>query len=82
MPIHEFECPICGTVQERLFTSVSEAERAINIPCSWCGAFTKRNMSAANFKVAGYSAKNGYNLPDYDDVIDADGYAKKEWGKD
>jgi hypothetical protein len=39
-------------------------------------------VSTPNFKVTGFNAKNGYNLPNYDDIIDADGHAKKEWGKD
>lgn len=81
MPIHEYECTSCDFKKDVLFTSVSEAERALNIPCGRCGAFTKRNMSAPNFKVVGFNAKNGYNLPNYDDVVNADGYAKERWGK-
>ena len=82
MPIYEYECASCDYTRDVLFTSIGEAERAINMPCEKCGAFIVRKMSAPNFRVTGFNAKNGYNLPNYNDVIDADGHAKPEWGKD
>lgn len=82
MPIHEYRCFRCGDEQEVIFTSIEQAEKSVNPPCEKCGAFTECMVSAANFKVAGFNAKNGYNLPNYSDVIDEDGHAKKEWGRD
>lgn len=95
MPIYEYQCTKCGNVHDMLFKNLSEAEKYddidfdyVSVPtkvhailCNECGKVCRRIMSAPNFRVTGFNAKNGYNLPNYNDVIDADGHAKKEWGK-
>ena len=80
MPIYEFECWNCDHIEEKIFT-FREAEVRQTVLCSECGYECGRIMSAPNFKVVGFNAKNGYNLPNYDDVVDTHGYAKPEWGK-
>ena len=79
MPIYEYECNHCGHVQE-LITKSACNTRAYMM-CEECGGACSKVPSAANFRVTGFNAKNGYNLPNYDDVIDSYGKAKKEWGK-
>jgi len=79
VPIYEHQCMSCGHIQETLFTG-REKEIAIT-KCSICGNSAKKIMSCGQFFVHGYNAKNGYNLPDYDDLIDSHGNSKKVWGK-
>lgn len=82
MPIYEFECINCGNMEERLFTSVAEGEElSPHIMCRECSSACKKVLSRTEFKVTGFNAKNGYNLPNYNDVVDEHGYAKPEWGK-
>lgn len=81
MPIYEYECLRCGKVEDKLYTSVQKAENIAISLCSSCGGVTKKIISSPNFRVVGFNAKNGYNLPNYDDVVDADGYKKERWGK-
>ncbi len=82
MPIYEYACPYCGSVFERLVTTTREIKNAEQAICENCMRMVDKIMSPTKFRVTGFSAANGYNLPNYNDVIDADGYAKKRWGKD
>ena len=83
MPLYEFECVNCEHIEERLYISINEAKKLEQyVECGKCGNSMYRILSASNFKVVGFSAKNGYNLPNYNDVINADGHNKPEWGRD
>jgi len=86
MPIYEFECPVCGTIDEVLVTREGTKTALANGKfikvCSWCGHNTWRIMSTGNFRVTGANAKNGYSsIPTYDEVVDENGYQKEKWGK-
>jgi putative FmdB family regulatory protein len=76
MPIYEYECTECGYIQEVLYKK--EFKR---IRCDNCGGSAKKIMSSGTFFVNGYNAKNGYNLPNYSDLIDENGNSKTKWGK-
>jgi len=69
-------------VREVVFKSTAEAEKYENtVLCPKCRDDCKRLMSAGHFRVTGFNAKNGYNLPKYSDLIHPDGRAKEQWGK-
>jgi hypothetical protein len=78
---------VCGNIDERIVKSNFEVDLIFNKEkmtyclCSQCKQVSVKIMSAPHFRVTGFNAKNGYNLPNYNDVIDADGHAKERWGK-
>lgn len=77
MPIYDFKCWYCEATSESI-----EPTDTNYIDCPRCGHFAVRQMSPVNFRVKGFNAKNGYNVPSYSDVIDpASGYAKKKWSR-
>ena len=82
MPIYEFECHECGNIEEFICSSMSRAKMVGYMKCTKCAGVCNRVMSTGHFFVKGYNAINGYaSIPTYDEVIDANGYAKKKWGK-
>jgi putative FmdB family regulatory protein len=58
MPLFDYECTSCGHVQELLVPSNLDTD----IPCSKCGAQSKKLPSVASFKIKGLRAANGYGL--------------------
>ena len=56
MPIFEYECIICGNIEERILSKPQQA-----IACAKCGHTSLKIMSAAHVKVNGYNAINGYS---------------------
>ena len=81
MPIYEYECYKCDNRIEIFSTTIKSGQKINNLPCVKCDGVLRRIISLSKFRVTGFSAKNGYNLPNYDDVINADGHAKERWGK-
>lgn len=81
MPLYEYYCKKCDRTFERLRTSRFELKHSDQALCSECMRLVDKIMSPTKFRIVGFSSANGYNLPDYDDVINADGHAKKRWGK-
>jgi putative FmdB family regulatory protein len=69
--IYDYKCWYCETTTESI-----EKVDVTEIKCPRCGHFAVRQMSAPNFRVKGFNAHNGYNLPRYEDVVDEHGYAK------
>lgn len=57
MPLFDFACTVCGHVFEELRKSTDQTP----VHCPRCGWLAERQMSAANFRVRGASAKNGYS---------------------
>lgn len=55
MPLFEYECPSCREVTESI-----RKERVRRITCPKCGDTARRQISASNIKIKGYSAANGY----------------------
>lgn len=58
MPLHDYVCKKCKLVEERLIFNERE-ESALR--CSKCHGKVKKQISAANFEVHGFSADNGYS---------------------
>jgi len=81
MPIYEYRCLQCGHVQEELVNPSTKPERTAFMLCNECKHISKRIISVSHFRVTGFNSKNGYNLPLYGDVIDQNGFTKKEWKK-
>ena len=79
MPIYEYECTVCKNIDEHIVLKpVTESY----CRCSKCKQISVKQMSAPKFRVTGFNAANGYNLPLYSDVIDKDGKAKPKWSRD
>jgi putative FmdB family regulatory protein len=61
MPIFDYKCPRCLNIVEVLMTS----KRKIQPVCPFCrvpeGVLMERQLSAPNFSISGFSAKNGYS---------------------
>lgn len=72
MPLYDFHCNTCGCDFEDFATPNTVAS-----VCPFCqqGVAVKK-FPAPNFRVKGFNAKNGYNLPNYDDLLDENGYSK------
>lgn len=81
MPIYEYECRNCGNTEEFLAKNYDEGRAVGYLQCTECAGVCSRVMTSANFRITGFNAKNGYNLPSYEDVMNPDGTAKSEWGK-
>lgn len=60
MPLYEFECEKCGRLVEHLFT-VKQAKVLTFLECGECGGRMKKLISAPNFNVKGFNAKNLYS---------------------
>jgi len=58
MPIREFECEDCGYITEYIMFHKS---KLTSIKCKKCGGKAKLVISAPNFKVKGFNAKNRYS---------------------
>lgn len=58
MPIADYKCEKCGQV------ALDMCITPVPYRCYNCGAVMVRLPSAPNFKVNGYSAKNGYSSGD------------------
>jgi putative FmdB family regulatory protein len=78
VPIYEYKCTKCGNIEEHI---VKETDIMSYVLCFLCKQISIKIVSAPHFRVTGFNAQNGYNLPNYNDVIDADGHAKEKWGK-
>lgn len=61
MPIYEFVCSSCGHKKEILIRKKSDMEGSHKLGCDKCKGLYERIISAPNFKVDGFSAKNGYS---------------------
>jgi hypothetical protein len=66
MPRWDFECPVDGTVVERVYPSVDVADKATEI-CPVCVAKGTsqrlvRKTPVTTFAIAGFSEKNGYGV--------------------
>jgi len=61
MPIYEFKCPSCGHEKEILITKSSDLKGSHKLGCDECKGMYEKVMSAANFKIDGYNAKNRYS---------------------
>lgn len=55
MPVFDLKCPTCGREQKDVY--VTSYYRSVRCEC---GGDMEHQPTAANFVVAGYSAKNGY----------------------
>lgn len=77
MPIYEFECWYCHAVTERI-----EPLNTTSIQCPKCGSYAHKQLSTVNFRITGFSARNGYNVPSQSDVLNPDGTAKPKWSRD
>ncbi len=82
MPIFDYECPKCGTVNEMLITATDRQPRGMQ--CSACKALidtspAKRLPGAAAFKIKGMRAANGYGLKSID-TYGVDGVTGEESG--
>lgn len=63
MPLYDFLCKHCGTVKERLFTSLDAAMRD-PVRCETCHRPTLRQQSSpGSIRVLGFSSMNGYASP-------------------
>lgn len=66
MPVHEYQCNLCGRKEDRWFANHAEVEELDQktIPCKpnpkKCKGVLTRQPSAPNFTVGGFSARNGY----------------------
>lgn len=63
MPVWDMECAKCKAVyRDRIFRSMQDRENAL-ILCTQegCNGRLQAKLSAANFTVNGFSAKNGYS---------------------
>lgn len=59
MPIYEFKCDRCMKITVR---SLPISSKQDTVKCQFCDDLTaKRMISVTNFKIKGYSAKNGYS---------------------
>lgn len=58
MPIYEFKCSKCNKISSKLLPIGSNLK---NIECSKCGGEAKKILSTNNFRINGYSYKNGYS---------------------
>jgi putative FmdB family regulatory protein len=54
MPIYEYTCESCGSTEE-LLCKLDDKPK-----CPECGAEMRREVSAPNFIIHGYSEGNGY----------------------
>lgn len=61
MPIYEFQCESCGHKKEILIMKKSDLKGSHKMGCDKCKGMYKQVISAANFKVDGYNAKNLYS---------------------
>jgi putative FmdB family regulatory protein len=66
MPIYEFQCKDCGTVQEILLKRMTEGSEEL-LPCEKCGALTEQTklMSPPNhiYKGSGFYATDYKQKP-------------------
>ena len=69
MPIYEYECHECDNIEEFIARDLDQGNAIGYLQCTKCGGVCGRVMSAPDFRVTGFSSKNGYNLPKYEDVI-------------
>lgn len=61
MPIYEFQCTSCGHKKEILMVKKSDWKGSHKLGCDKCKGMYKQVMSAPNFNVKGFSAKNSYS---------------------
>lgn len=61
MPHFDFKCPACGLVIEDVWISVTPTPTQLDRPCTRCKTPMEKLPPAANFKINGYNAKNGYS---------------------
>lgn len=61
MPLYDYMCPVCARVKE--VNTMGLPGYLVTIVCSECPGQPEmeRQVSAPNFKVNGYNAKNGYS---------------------
>lgn len=71
MPIYDYECKDCGHKFEEL-ARVEDTK----LVCKKCLGTGYRLPSAPNFRITGFNAKNGYNLPKESDLLNPDGTNK------
>lgn len=55
MPLYEYECEGCRAVTETIRKHDVES-----VECPECGGEARRLMSASNYTISGYCARNGY----------------------
>jgi len=60
MSIIDYKCSKCGKIIEKFFLKTNDIVPD-NVICSYCKGLSKKIMSSSNFKVNGYSYKNGYS---------------------
>jgi putative FmdB family regulatory protein len=59
MAIYEFKCPKCLVITRESHPMSSKVDKA---KCWKCGQFSaERMISPSNFRIKGYSEKNGYS---------------------
>lgn len=58
MPIFEFSCTKCGYIFEEV--SFKKVEK-ISTTCPNCKGHANKIISTSNFKIRGYSIRNGYS---------------------
>lgn len=63
MPIYEYQCPVCGHIQEEICKSTDKPE---TIGCAYCGEAGSDQqmipiMSVGSFVVKGFNESNGYS---------------------
>lgn len=54
--LYEFKCEKCGEIIEEIVKMGTK-----EIDCPKCGAIARKIMSASNFSIKGFSAKNSYS---------------------
>ena len=59
MPLYEFRCLNIGC--ERLFEEIRKSDDKTPVHCPTCGWLAAKILSAANFRVHGANAANGYS---------------------
>ncbi len=58
MPIYEFKCKDCLVVTQGSFPINNNVKK---VKCRKCGKTAEKIISTSNFKVNGFSEKNGYS---------------------
>lgn len=59
MPVYDFKCDACGALITMFVHSWNDAVGQVH-RCE-CGGQLVKQISAPNFKVEGFNAKNGYS---------------------
>lgn len=57
MPLYSYACPSCG----HTFDELRRLNDKTPVFCPKCGMAAEKQMSAANFRVRGFSSSNGYS---------------------